>query len=86
METAPGPRRSSLSGKAFALSHTYLAGGAFTVAVQVSDDDVTSTRTQLVTVLSESQGLDQVAAAIANLVRSGKLSSKDARKLLDRRR
>jgi hypothetical protein len=72
-----------LSGKTFALSHRYLARGSFTLAVSVSDDDVTSTRTQLVTVLTESQGLDQVAAAIANLVGSGKLSSKDARKLLD---
>jgi DNA/RNA endonuclease G (NUC1) len=72
-----------LSAKAFALSHRYQRAGAFTLAVQVSDDDVTSTRTQLVTVLSESQGLDQVSSAITNLVSSGKLSSKDARKLVD---
>jgi DNA/RNA endonuclease G (NUC1)/polyhydroxyalkanoate synthesis regulator phasin len=78
-----GAQTLPLSGMAFALSHRYLASGSFTVAVQVSDDDVTSTRTQIVTVLSESQGLDQVAAAIANLVGSGKLSSKDARKLVD---
>jgi endonuclease G len=38
-----------LSDKTFALSHTYLTTGAFVVTVRVSDDDVTSSRTQLVT-------------------------------------
>jgi DNA/RNA endonuclease G (NUC1) len=73
-----------LSGKNFTLTHIYSGAGSFLLTVRVSDDDVTSTRTQLVTVLSESQGLDQVAAAIADLVRSGKLSSQDARKLSER--
>jgi DNA/RNA endonuclease G (NUC1) len=78
-----GVRALLLSAKTFSLGHTYNRPGSFTLAVSVSDDDVTSTATQLVTVLSESQGLDQIAAAITNLVNSGKLSSKDARKLLD---
>lgn len=73
----------SLNGMGFALLHRYQTSGSFTVAVQVSDDDVISTRTQIVTVLTESQGLDQVSAAITNLVSSGKLSSKDAKKLFD---
>ena len=56
-----------LTGRSFTLSHEYLAPGIYTVTVRVSDDDVTSTRTQFVTVLAPSQGITQAAAMIADL-------------------
>lgn len=79
-----GVRALLLSANTFSVGHTYNRPGSFMLAVSVSDDDVTSTATQLVTVLTERQGLDQIAAAIADLVNSGKLSSQRAKSLLER--
>lgn len=49
-----------LASKTFTLSHTYLAPGTFTVTVRVSDDDVTSSQTATVTVMSATQALQIV--------------------------
>ena len=70
-----------LNGKAFALSHIYLASGAFTVSVGVSDDDVTSSRSQLVTVIAPTQALTQASGTIADLVRTSGLNSGNANSL-----
>jgi hypothetical protein len=71
----------ALSDKTFALSHTYLATGAFVVTVRVSDDDVTSSRTQLVTVIASTQALNQASDMIADLTRSAGLSAGNANSL-----
>jgi len=56
-----------LTGKAFTLSHEYLSAGTFTVTVRVSDDDVTSSRTQFVTVITSGQAVTQAAGMIPDL-------------------
>jgi DNA/RNA endonuclease G (NUC1) len=70
-----------LVGKTFTLSHTYLSAGTFTVTVGVSDDDVSSTRTQFVTVVSPTQALGQVSSMIADLavLSSGNANSLQAK-------
>jgi hypothetical protein len=57
----------SLSGKTFSLSHTYMLAGTFTVTVRISDDDVTSNRTQFVTVIAPAQALVQAARMVTDL-------------------
>jgi prephenate dehydratase len=57
------------------MSHTYLAQGTFTVTVRVTDDDVTSTRTQSVTVLSPTQALTQAGTMIGELAADAGLNS-----------
>ncbi|HEU4996539.1 MAG TPA: DNA/RNA non-specific endonuclease [Gemmatimonadaceae bacterium] len=49
-----------LGSKTFSLSHTYMAAGSFTVVVRVSDDDVTSSQSTTVTVMSAVQALQIV--------------------------
>ena len=68
-------------GKTFALSHTYATAGTFTVTVRVSDDDVTSVRTQTVTVLTPAQGVQNAIAAVNTLVTDGKIDGGNARSL-----
>jgi hypothetical protein len=70
-----------LSGKTFVLSHTYLVAGAFVITVRVSDDDVTSSRTQLVNVIAPTQALSQASNMIADLTRSAGLNSGNANSL-----
>jgi hypothetical protein len=61
-----------LNGKSFVLSHTYLVAGSFTVTVRVSDDDATSSRAQVVTVVAPTQALDQAADMVRDLaIKSG---------------
>jgi DNA/RNA endonuclease G (NUC1) len=70
-----------LNGKTFVLSHIYLAAGAFTVTVRVSDDDVTSSRTQFVTVIAPTQALNQASDMITDLARRSGLNSGNANSL-----
>jgi polyhydroxyalkanoate synthesis regulator phasin len=71
----------ALTGKTFTLSHTYLNPGTFTVTVTVQDDDVSSTRTQTITVLTPVAAIDNVAALIDELVAAGKLNQGNANSL-----
>ena len=71
----------SLDGKHFTLSHTYTAPGTYTVTVRVSDDDVTSSRSQTVTVLSPLQGVQTVSSAVGHLVKSGTITAGNANSL-----
>jgi DNA/RNA endonuclease G (NUC1) len=64
----------TLSGKSFTLSHVYTAAGSFTVTVQVSDDDVTSSRTQQVQVLTQAQASDNAAALALALDNVGRMN------------
>jgi hypothetical protein len=70
-----------LSDKMFSLAHTYMMPGAFTVTVRVSDDDVTSSRTQLVTVISQTSAMNQVAGMIGQLVNDAGLNAGNANSL-----
>ncbi|MDP9205251.1 MAG: DNA/RNA non-specific endonuclease [Gemmatimonadota bacterium] len=64
-----------LSGKTFTLAHTYIAAGTFIVTVRVSDDDVTSSRTQFVTVITVGDALEQAADMVINLAGTAGLNS-----------
>jgi len=64
-----------LTGKNFSLSHTYETAGTFTVAVRVSDDDATSSRTGSVTVLTPLVAVQNAMALVDQLVADGKLSA-----------
>jgi DNA/RNA endonuclease G (NUC1) len=71
----------ALTGKTFALAHTYLAAGTFTVTVEVSDDHVTSTATRSVTVISQSDAIQTARGMVDALVAGGKLDAKTAKGL-----
>ena len=71
----------ALSGKTFSLSHTYAAAGSFTVTVRVTDDDVTSTRTATVTVVTPSQAIGNAIALVDALAANGKLDPGTANSL-----
>ena len=71
----------ALTGKTFALSHTYPAAGTFTVTVRVSDDDVTSSRTSTVTVLAPAQAVGNAIALVDALAEDGKLDAGNANSL-----
>jgi len=68
----------ALSGKAFSLSHAYTSPGTFTVTVRVSDDDVTSSRAQTVTVSTVGKGVSDALALLAQLVAAGKIDQPNA--------
>jgi hypothetical protein len=70
-----------LSGKNFALSHTYMLAGTFTVTVRVADDDASSSRSQFVTVIAPSQGLTQAAGMVNDLANAAGLNSGNANSL-----
>jgi DNA/RNA endonuclease G (NUC1) len=70
-----------LSGQNFTLSHTYMMPGTFTVTVSVSDDDVTSSRTQFVTVMSQTDALNQVSGLIGELADDAGLNSGNSNSL-----
>ena len=70
-----------LSGKTFALSHIYLSPGTFTVTVQVSDDDVASTRTQFVNVTAPSQALAQAGGLLREFSLDAGLNAGNANSL-----
>ena len=71
----------ALTGKTFTLSHVYSAAGVFTVSVKISDDDVTSTATKTVTVLSPSTAVANAIAMLDQLVASGAVKSSHANSL-----
>jgi DNA/RNA endonuclease G (NUC1) len=64
-----------LSGKAFSLAHVYNVPATYQVEVRVSDDDVTSSRKQFVTVITPLQGLAPAAGMIQELVSDGRINS-----------
>jgi endonuclease G len=75
----------ALTGKAFALQHTYGATGVQTVTVTVSDADGGSgTRTAQVTVLSSGQGITTLASMVSSLASSGALEDGDAKWLANK--
>lgn len=73
-----------LSGKNFTLAHVYTVPATYQVEVRVSDDDVTSSRQQFVTVISQDQAMDAAAAMIQQLASNGKLDPKSAKSLASR--
>jgi hypothetical protein len=70
-----------LSGKTFSLSHTYLLAGTFTVSVRVFDDDVSSSRSQFVTVIAPSQALNEVSDMVRSLAATAELNSGNSNSL-----
>ena len=66
-----GPGTLLLSGKTFALSHTYQTPGTYTVTVGISDDLATSTRTGSVTVLTAAQGIQGITILVDDLFGGG---------------
>jgi DNA/RNA endonuclease G (NUC1) len=76
-----GTNTLSLAGTTFSLSHTYGAAGTFSVIVRVSDDDVTSSRTQTVTVLTPAQGVQNAIALVDQLAAAQKLNGGNANAL-----
>jgi DNA/RNA endonuclease G (NUC1) len=70
-----------LAGKNFSLAHVYNVAAMYTVEVQVSDDDVTSSRKQIVTVVTPQQGLEPAAGMIQQLASTGKLDAGNANSL-----
>jgi DNA/RNA endonuclease G (NUC1) len=71
----------ALTGKTFALSHTYAAAGTFTVTVRVSDDDVTTSRSATVIVLSPSQAIGNAIGLVDALADDGKIDAGTANSL-----
>ena len=71
----------ALTGKTFALSHTYASAGTFTVTVKISDDDVSSTRTTSVRVITQAEGMANAIALVGDLVETGKLNDGNAKSL-----
>jgi DNA/RNA endonuclease G (NUC1) len=74
----------ALTGTTFVLSHAYASAGTFTVTVKVSDDDVTSTRTTSVRVITQAEGATNAIALVNGLVEDGKLSRGNANSLLSK--
>lgn len=70
-----------LAGKSFTLAHVYNVAAMYTVEVRVSDDDVTSSRKQVVTVITPQQGLEPAAGMIQQLASGGKLNAGNANSL-----
>jgi len=71
----------ALTGKTFSLSHAYMSAGTFTVTVRVSDDDVTSSRTAPVTVLTPAQAVGRAIALLDELAAAGKIDAGNANSL-----
>jgi DNA/RNA endonuclease G (NUC1) len=76
-----GQRPLVLVGKTYSLSHTYATPGAFTVTVRISDDDVTTTRTQSVVIQTPARGAENIIDAVDHLARSGALDGGNANAL-----
>ena len=70
-----------LSGTTFALSHVYSAAGAFTVTVRVTDDDVTSMATARVSVIPQTEAIQNAAGIIEELTATQRLDPKMAKAL-----
>jgi hypothetical protein len=78
---SPSSNTLPLTGKNFTLAHVYNVEGMYTVEVQISDDDVTSSRKQVVTVITPQQGLEPAAGMIQQLASAGKLEAGNANSL-----
>jgi DNA/RNA endonuclease G (NUC1) len=72
----------ALDGKSFTLSHRYNRAGVFTVTVRIADDDVTSMRTQSVTVLTRVAAVESAIALVDGLAARGKVSAGNANSLM----
>ena len=59
-----------------------VATGSYTVTVRVTDDDVTSSRTATVTVLTPLQGVESAIALVTSFVSGGTLTDADAKQQL----
>lgn len=66
----------ALTGKSFSLSHTYGSAGTYTVVVTVTDDQVTSSRSTNVTVLTQAQGVRNIIALVDELPNANSLRVK----------
>ncbi len=62
-----GPAPLGLLGKSFSLSHTYESAGSYSVVVQITDDQTTSSRGATVTVLTQAQGVRNIIAMVDDL-------------------
>jgi len=60
-----------LSGKTFALAHIYNMAGTFNVMVRISDDDVTSSQSRYVMVITPADALSQMPGMVSDLARVG---------------
>jgi PKD repeat protein len=70
-----GAQPLALSGKTFSLSHTYAAGGSFTVTVTVADDDGgVGTSRATVAVQTPQQAVAEMKNIVADLQASGQLT------------
>ena len=68
----------ALSGKTFALSHTYAAAGSFPVTVVVDDDDASGKGTATVTVITIAAALDNALGLVDGLLKTRKLNGGNA--------
>ncbi len=71
----------ALSGMTWAVSHAYTTAGSFTIRLDISDDDITSSVSAAVTVWSTSQGAAAVQALIDAMASDGTLRSGEANSL-----
>jgi DNA/RNA endonuclease G (NUC1) len=79
---ATGAQPLALSGKGFALSHTYATAGRFTVTVVVKDDELASgTRTATVVVETAVQGVGNLADLVQQLGANASIPREEANSL-----
>jgi polyhydroxyalkanoate synthesis regulator phasin len=71
----------ALTGKTFTLSHVYATAGTFTVTVRVTDDDVTSSQTTTVKVLTLAEAATNAITLVERLVAEGKASAGNGKSL-----
>ncbi|HUQ83198.1 MAG TPA: DNA/RNA non-specific endonuclease [Gemmatimonadaceae bacterium] len=71
----------ALAGKTFSLSHVYARPGTFTVTVRVTDDDVTSSQTTTVKVLTLAEVATNAIAIVERLVADGIVSAGNGKSL-----
>jgi hypothetical protein len=68
------PEAVSLSSRSFSLTHVYTAGGTYTVALAIADDDTSTPTSHTVAVTQPAPGLAAALPLIDQLVAAGKLS------------
>lgn len=62
-----------LGGRSFSLTHIYTAGGTYTVAIDIADDDASGSGTHTVTVAQPAPGLAAALPLIDQLIAAGKM-------------
>jgi len=72
----------ALTGKSFALSHTYITAGNYRVSVTIHDDDSETSAQTAVTVLTASAGVGQAMTYVQQLEAKGAISHGNAASLL----